>query len=384
MSNIPGSEKRFKDILKGKIRKDLKKYIKSDHLIGKKGKDKVSIPIHHIDIPRFKHGKSDEQDSIGQGDGEEGDILREVDEEGEGERKAGDQPGEHEVETEITLEELASILQEELELPNIEPRGKKRIYSAFDRFYGLRKVGPDALMRFTPSYLEALKRELASGTYDFVDPIITITQNDKRFRSWKTQAIPESDAVIVYMMDVSGSMSDEHKTIARKISFWTDLFLRTQYKGIQSVYIIHDFNAQEVDEHTFYHTTTSGGTRIASAYDLASRIIEKRFPDSEWNVYCFHYSDGDNWGSNEVEFKILRENLLPQSNLFCYGQIDLIPSWYLSYYKRFGGHDFPEGKFYKDIKEFVKQTKVDNVAMHAIKDEDDILEAIKAFLGKGK
>ncbi len=383
MSNIPESEKRFKSILKGKIRKDLKKYIKSDSLIRKKGNDKISIPIHHIDIPKFRHGKGN-RPNIGQGEGMEGEILREVEDSEEGKQKAGDHPGEHEIETEITLEELAVILQEELELPNIEPRGKKRIYTAFDRFHGLRRVGPDALMRFTPSYLEALKRELASGTYDFDNPIITITPDDKKFRSWKTRTVPESDAVIIYMMDVSGSMSSEHKTIARKISFWTDLFLRRQYKGIQSVYLIHDANAQEVDEHTFYHTTTSGGTRIASAYDLAARIIEKRFPPSGWNVYCFHYSDGDNWGDNKDEFKILRENLLPQSNLFCYGQIDLVPDWYRGYHKKFGGESFPEGKFYSELKEFVKQNKADNVATHAVKDEEGILDAIKTFLGKGK
>lgn len=384
MSNIPESEKRFKDILRGKIRKDLKEFIKSDHLLGKKGKDKLSIPIHHIDIPRFRHGKAD-GGGIGQGEGEEGDILRERGEEGEGSgRKAGEGAGEHEIELDITLEELAQILQEELALPNIQPRGKKRIYTEFLRYHGLRRVGPDSLLRFTPSYLKALERQLASGTYNFEKPIITITHDDKRYRSWQTQSKPESDAVIVYMMDVSGSMSEEHKTIARKVSFWTDLFLRRQYKGLQSVYIIHDYEAQEVDEKTFFHTTTSGGTRIASAYDLASRIVEKRFSPVEWNVYCFHYSDGENGGDNAAELKILRESLVPQSNMFCYAQIDLLPGWYSSYHSKFGGGSYPEGEFLEDMKEFILENRYENVAVYQLKGEDDIYNCIKAFLGKGK
>ncbi len=384
MSNIPESERRFKDILRGKIRKDLKEFIKSDRLLGKKGKDKLSIPIHHIDIPKFKHGKSDSGEGVGQGDGDEGDIIRKRGEEKGKDRKAGEHIGEHEIELDITLEELAQILQEELALPNIKPKGKRMIYTEFLRYHGLRRVGPDSLLRFTPSYLKALERQLASGTYDFEKPIITITHDDKRFRSWQTQSKPESDAVIVYMMDVSGSMSEEHKTIARKISFWTDLFLRKQYKGIQSVYIIHDYEAQEVDEKTFFHTTTSGGTRIASAYDLASRIVEKRFSPVEWNVYCFHYSDGDNWGDNTPELKILRESLIPQSNLFCYAQIDLIPAWYSSYHKQFGGGSYPEGRFLQDMKTFIEANHYENIAVYQLRGDDDILSCIKAFLGKGK
>lgn len=383
MSNIPESEKRFKDIIKGKIRKDLKEFIKSDHLIGKKGKDKVSIPIHHIDIPRFKHGSGSDND-IGQGDGKEGDIIRKREKEDEEGRKAGEDAAEHEIELDVTLEELAKILQEELELPNIKPKGKKRIHAVFDRYHGLRRVGPESLLRFTPSFFEALKRQLASGTYNKENPIITITHDDKRFRSWKTQSKPESDAVIVYMMDVSGSMSEEHKSIARKLSFWIDLFLRTQYKGIESVYVIHDFDAKEVDEHTFYHTQTSGGTRIASAYDLASRIIEKRFNQSEWNVYCFQYSDGENWGSNELELKILRESLVPQSNLFCYAQIDLVPEYFSEYHKRFGGGSYPEGAYITDMNKFILLNKLENVLTHQIHSEDEILNALKTFLGKGK
>ncbi|HMP17038.1 MAG TPA: DUF444 family protein, partial [Gemmatales bacterium] len=87
--------------------------------------------------------------------------------------------------------------------------------------------------------------------------------------------------------------------------------------------IIHDAAAKEVDENTFYHTRESGGTKISTAYDLADKIISKRFPPSEWNIYAFHFSDGDNWGDdNEKCLSILQERLLPKLNLFGYAQVE--------------------------------------------------------------
>ena len=80
------------------------------------------------------------------------------------------------------------------------------------------------------------------------------------------------------MMDVSGSMTDEQKEIVRIEAFWIDTWIKAHYKGVETVYIIHDAAAQEVDEHTFYHTRESGGTKISSAYELADKIITTRYP----------------------------------------------------------------------------------------------------------
>ncbi len=386
-SNIKQSERRFKEILKGAIRRDLKGFISNQKLIGRKGKDKVTIPLPYINLPRFRHGQGDGEGS-GEGEGEEGQPIAPGEQEGDGEAgpKAGEGAGEHDVELDVSLEELAQILGEELELPRIEPKGKKTVYSEFEHFAGLRKVGPDALLRFQPSYLEALKRTLATGEYDPEDPNIIITKDDMRFRSWRTKQIPESDAVIFYLMDVSGSMSDRHKKIARLVSFWTDLWIRKHYKGMQSIYVVHDHEAQEVDEHTFYHTTTSGGTRIWSGYDLVNRIIDKRYNPAEWNIYLFQYSDGENWGDNKDEFNMLRDEILPKINLMCYGQID-IPWWsgsnYSSYFK---DYDIM-GPYLKDLMEFgenIDKKLADKIVATQITDEEDILTAIKAFLGTGK
>ena len=125
------------------------------------------------------------------------------------------------------------------------------------------------------------------------------------------------------MMDVSGSMTDEQKEIVRIEAFWIDTWIKAHYQGIETAYIIHDAAAQEVDEHTFYHTRESGGTKISSAYELADKIITARYPADQWNIYAFHFSDGDNWGDDIPHcIEILTEKLLPRVNLFGYGQVE--------------------------------------------------------------
>ena len=138
----------------------------------------------------------------------------------------------------------------------------------------------------------------------------------------KTQT-PHTKAVVIYMMDVSGSMGEEQKEIVRLESFWINTWLKKHYKGLETRFIIHDAAAKEVDEETFYHTRESGGTRISSAYKVCSDLIDKTFSPTEWNIYCFQFSDGDNWGEdNRQAIQMLREQLLPRVNLYCYGQVE--------------------------------------------------------------
>src|SRR5262245_49782421 len=134
---------RFRNIVRGKIRQNLKRYISQGELIGRKGKDLVSIPIPQIDIPRFRFGDK-QQGGAGQGDGEAGDPMGgdQGDQPGNG-KQAGEGAGEHILEVDVTLDELAAILGEELELPDIQDRGKSKIINEKDRYTGVRRVGPE-------------------------------------------------------------------------------------------------------------------------------------------------------------------------------------------------------------------------------------------------
>jgi len=358
---------RFKQIIRGRIRKNLRQYISQGELLGKQGKDTVSIPIPRIDTPRFRF--SDKQGGgVAQGDGEPGEGLSEGEPQ-DGQGEAGSDAGEHVLEVDVNLEELAEILGEELELPNIEDRGKDRIVEKKDRYSGIRRVGPNSLRHFRRTYRAALLRQIASGSYDAKNPIVIPVRDDMRYRSWKTESEPVANAVIIYMMDVSGSMGDEQKEIVRIESFWLDTWLKHQYKGLEARFIIHDAVAREVDRETFFSTRESGGTMISSAYKVAADIIDEHYPPQDWNIYLFHFSDGDNWSVDDTLLcvQLLKNKLLPAANVFCYGQVE---------------SPYGSGQFIKDLGEHLKDDE--RVLTSEIRDRDGIMDSIKDFLGKGK
>ncbi len=357
---------RFRKIVRGKVKSNLGKYITRGEMIGKKGKDLVSIPLPQIEIPQFRFG-SKGSGGVGQGPGQPGQPLTAPEQEGDG-NQAGDTPGGHILEVEMSLEELADILGEELALPRIEPKGKKNIVTTSDRYSGIRPVGPESLRHFKRTYKRALRREISTGSYNPKDPRIIPIKEDKQYRSARPIPLPQSVACLVYMMDVSGSMTDQQKEIVRIEAFWIDTWIRAHYKGVERVYIIHDAAAQEVDEHTFYNTRESGGTKISTAYDLADKIISKRYPATEWNVYAFHFSDGDNWGDdNDKCLGILRERLLPKLNLFGYAQVE---------------SPYGSGEFMEHIESLVEGHE--NVITSKVPDKEAILGSIKELLGTGR
>ncbi|MBX3383978.1 MAG: DUF444 family protein [Phycisphaeraceae bacterium] len=319
ISSIEQDHQRFRQIVHGKIRKDLRRFISRGDLLGREGRRVVSIPIHDIDIPTFRYG--DNSGGVGMGEGEEGEAVGQP---GQGQKgQGGEQEGRHILEVDVTLEELADILGEELRLPRIRPRGQHRITTIRDKYTGIRPVGPASLRHFKRTYREALKRQLAMGQYDPENPVIIPIRNDLRFRTWNEVKKPQSNAVIVYMMDVSGSMGDEQKELVRLEAFWIDAWLRRNYEGIESRYIVHDVRAQEVDKKTFFSVREDGGTRISSALQCCKELIESHYDPNDWNIYLFHFSDGDNSSDsdNRLCVKILQEDLLPIANMFGYCQV---------------------------------------------------------------
>ena len=125
------------------------------------------------------------------------------------------------------------------------------------------------------------------------------------------------------MMDVSGSMGTEQKEMVRITAFWIDTWIRSQYKNLEVRYIVHDATAREVDQHTFFHLKESGGTKISSALELTEALVEQFDPPEDWNIYPFHFSDGDNWSGGDTAhcIRLLEDRLLPSVNQFSYGQV---------------------------------------------------------------
>jgi uncharacterized protein len=351
---------RFRAIVEGEVRKNLKRFVQKGELVAREGAKTVRVPLPHIQLPRFTFGdRSGGQGGVGQGSGKPGDEAG----------QAGEHEGEHELEAEVTLEELARILGEELELPRIKPRGNKHVTTDLLRYRSMRRTGPRALRHFKRTFRTALRREILTGEYDPKKPSVVPLPEDERFRSYEIQPIPESSAAIVYMMDVSGSMGTDQKEIVRHTAFWLDTWIRSQYRNVVVRYLVHDAAAREVDRHDFFHLKESGGTKISSAYKLCTDLIERDHPPERWNVYAFHFSDGDNWSGGDTEecMQLLDARLLPAVNLFAYGQVKSA---------------YGSGQFKHDLDQ--RFPSRDDVVSAEIADRSGILPAIREFLGRGR
>ncbi len=362
---IDQDHQRFRQIVKGKIRGDLRKFLTRGELIGKEGKKLISIPVHGIDIPTFRYG--DNSGGVGAGDGEEGHIV------GPGQNgaggQAGEQAGQHLMEVDVSLDELADILGEELKLPHVQPKGRKQITAIRDKYSGIRHIGPESLKHFKRTYREALKRQIMLGLYNPANPVIVPIKSDKRFRSWKEVLSPQSNAVIIYMMDVSGSMGDEQKELVRIEAFWIDTWLRHNYKGIESRYIVHDVAAREVDKQTFYHLREDGGTKISSAFKCAKQLLDTHYDPLEWNIYLFHFSDGDNCSESDSRdcCRYLQEQLLPFVNMFGYCQV---------------ASAYGSGNFINVLRDLLARRE--NLITNRVNTKEDIYESIRLFFLAGK
>jgi hypothetical protein len=360
---------RFRQIVRGRVRDELRRFMQKGEMIGRKGKNLVSIPLHRVDLPRFVHFPGG-QPQVGQGEGEVGQVLAPGQgQDGQAKGKAGNLPGEHLLEVELTLEELAEILGQELSLPRIQPKGRQNLNAQGGKFTGVSTSGPEALRHFKRTFRQALRRQIAAGIYDPARPRVVPIREDKRYRTYKKEQEPQASAVILYVMDISGSMGDEQKEIVRIASFWLDTWIRSQYKALETVFVVHDAEAREVDRDTFFRLRESGGTVISSAYRLCKRIIDERFSPADWNIYLFQFSDGDNWSQGDTEqcLELMKSELLPQLNLFAYGQVE---------------SPYGSGQFLRDLEDPLGKDQ--RVVLSVIDGREAIPRAIKEFLSTGR
>lgn len=357
---------RFRKIVKARVRQDLHRYITHGGFdMVKPGSNPIRIPIPHIGQPRFRFGNNG---GVGQGPGDPGDSIGPGDQSPGG---AGQGRGNHQIEVDLTIEELADILGAELNLPRIQPRAQETLESTKWKLRGIQPNGPEGLVHKKRTWLRALKRSIGSGEWSPGQPLnIVPIRPDKRYRAFQPTTVPRTNAVIFYMMDVSGSMGEDEKTIVRTTSFWIDTWIRRHYQGIESVYIIHDSDAVRVDRERFYKTTESGGTKISSALALCAELIRTQYQAQHHNLYAFHFSDGENWeGDNEECVKLLNEKILPAVNLFGYGEVLR------------EGRDDDSAMFGRFLDQSVKDEKS---VVARIRGKSAIVEAIRKFLGTGR
>src|SRR5439155_21647232 len=259
---------------------------------------------------------------VGQGDGKTrvGDVLARESQPGQGTGggQAGHEAGAEYYEAEINIDEIAALIFEDLHLPFLQEKAKKAVQSKKTQFNEIRRTGVIANLDKRRMIMENIRRNAREGQgAKFGD----IKKDDLRFKTWEEVMRYESNAVVIAMIDVSGSMGEFKKYVARSFYFWMVRFLRTKYNNVDIVFISHHTEAREVTEEEFFHKGESGGTQVSSAYNLALDIIHTRYPAQDWNIYPFHFSDGDNlpW-DNDLCVELVQQ-MMAQSNLFGYGEI---------------------------------------------------------------
>ena len=290
--NITGDQRRFREKIKQLRREGLEKYFSQETItLPQLGGKTISIPIENLELPRFIFGNDDEN-GVGQGQGEEGDVIP-----GEyildGQKRGhGSGRGNHSV-AELTLEEAAEILAEELELPNLlEKYGGEVSRTYANKYSALQPAGPKSLRHKKKTFMRALKRSIVSEQYDPNDPQIIFQPRDERFRASLPQPKPVTKAAMIWLLDYSGSMNNVLDFL-QNVGWWANAWIKKHYELVDNRYIQYDSFAKEVSADEFYSVDAGGGTSMSAGLSLAKKIILQDYPDYSYNVYLIQFTDGD-------------------------------------------------------------------------------------------
>lgn len=303
--------------IKEAIRKNLHKIIAEESIITTDGKRTTKVPVRYLDSYYFKHGKM--RDGVGHGEGDPGDVLRPgKSKDKQPGDKAGEGVGEEIYEAEISVDELTKMMIEDIGLPWLKDKERKEVITTHIEYTDLRKKGPLSNWAKRQTVMENIKRNaIEGGEAKFKG----LKEDDMRFRTWNERIERNSNAVVYLMMDRSGSMDDHKRYLCKATFWWLCRFLEKLYDNVEVVFIAHDWEAKVVPEKDFFTISNSGGTRCSSAYELAWKDIQECRPDNVWNVYCFHFSDGDNMLDDDDRCKQIVTDMLQRVNMVAYGEV---------------------------------------------------------------
>jgi sporulation protein YhbH len=320
---------RHKKKIEKAMREGIYNIVSDESIIGKDGKKKIKIPVKGIKEYRFVYGTNEKNKKVGSAPGKDvrrgQKISQGKDKKQASGERAGDKEGEELYEVEITLEELSHYLFDSLNLPELEKKKFKNIVGEKFKRSGYRKMGIRPRLSKKETLKNKIRRRKASersGTFDpDGDERFPFHKDDLKYKHIKEFPKENSNAVIFFMMDTSGSMSRDKKFMARSFFFLLYHFLRYKYNNVDLVFIAHDIKAREVNEDDFFGKVSSGGTFASSALERCLEIIHKRYHPSSWNIYSFHCSDGDNWSDDNNKALDLSQRLKELSQLYCYTEV---------------------------------------------------------------
>ena len=400
------NRQRFLRRYKKQIKKAISEQISERSITNIDGGESVSIPTRDISEPTFRNDKGGVREGVYPGNKEfaQGDkIKRPLNQGQEKGRRASDTgEGEDEFAFEISKDEYLDMLFDDLELPNLKKNQLRKMTKSKTVRAGFTSDGVPTNINIVRSLRSALSRRVAMGAeprrvlHELEAELQALEQEvggdetkrlalqeeievlrgrirripfidtfDLRFNNFVQRPEPTSQAVMFCLMDVSGSMDQETKDIAKRFYILLYLFLTRSYRDVDVVYIRHHTQAKEVDEEEFFYSRETGGTIVSSALELTRDIIAQRYPPTDWNIYAAQASDGDNWNDDSpVCEQILAKQLLPQLRYYAYVEItkrDHQGLW--DHYSRLLGSN-------------------DNFAMQHIREYEDIYPVFREFFRK--
>tara|TARA_R110000824_G_scaffold329842_2_gene516566 strand:- start:1964 stop:3157 length:1194 start_codon:yes stop_codon:yes gene_type:complete len=326
-----GDRSRHRQKIEKAIKESIKDVVAEESIIGQSGKKKIRIPVKGIKEHRFVYGANEKNKQVGSAQGKEvkegqriGHRRRTKPREGQGDQP-GDKPGEEMYEIEMSLEELAGYLFNDLELPELEKKNFKFTTQEKMQRKGKRPYGIRPRLSKKETIKQKIRRKKAaikSGTYDPESgDRFTFHESDLRYKHIAPVTKENTAAVVFFVMDVSGSMNKSKKFLARSFFFLLYQFLNHKYSSIDVVFVSHTADAHEVDEEQFFTQVPNGGTLVSTGLKKVEEIIEKRYHPANWNIYTFYCGDGDNWSIDNEEALETFERLKEINQIMCYTEI---------------------------------------------------------------
>ena len=365
--------RRHRQLVEKSIKENLGDILSEESIIGESKNKKFKIPIKGIKEYQFVYGRNSKGVATGTGNEKRGDKLGQGKPgKGKNGKGAGNIEGDEIYDTEITLEELLDYIVEDLDLPNLDRKKYSEIITessgrrdGYQR-YGIRpRLAKKKTVMSKIARKQGKKRALMEKNEELLeDTRFPFREEDLRYYRIKQKPKRESNAVMIFIMDVSGSMDSTKKYLARSFFFVLSKFLRRKYNNIAFEFVSHTTTAKRVNEHEFFHKAESGGTYISSGLDMALDIISKDYPKEMWNIYPVYASDGDNWTEDNDKAMEAVKKLCSISNMF--GYAELLPSTYSTtmYYR------------------FKKEINEENFIPVVVKEKKDLWEALKIMLSK--
>lgn len=303
---------RHNDKVSEAVRKKLPEIIANLDVLGPRSPSTLRIPVTFLEHYRFRLRGDDEAVGAGQGQGKPGDTLVSPSPSKDGgPGEGGNNEGGYQFVLELKTDDIVDWLWEELKLPHLK-RKEGSVSEADYRREGWNRRGVRSRLDRRRSIKEAIKRGPRPGES------LSLTDDDLRFRQLVMRRQPATEAVVFFCMDVSSSMTDEDRRLAKTFFFWVVQGLRRQYTNVELVFVAHTVEAWEFNEEEFFKVTGSGGTIASTAFNKTLEVLSERFDPGRFNLYLFYASDGANFSSDTEDARAALERIGALANFAGY------------------------------------------------------------------